>query len=69
MNGDRERLHALVVEQEHHEAGQPEEGDGGADDAGQTAPGTPSASPASDSEQAQDNLDRMLETGEENPIS
>ena len=67
MKGDRERLQDLVREHEQHEQRQPTTGDAAT---GQVAPGSsPAPQPRSDSDQAQANLDRMLETGEENPIS
>jgi hypothetical protein len=70
VNSDHERLHDLVVEREQGEASQPEESPTGDTGTGQMTPRSPSASsPTSDSEQAQANLERMLETGEENPIS
>lgn len=70
MHGDRERIHALNLELEAQD--QP----GGAESADreETKPaadqsGTSPTSSLSDSEQAQANLERMLESGEENPIS
>ena len=69
MHGDRERLHALVVEHEERAAREEEERK---DDAAKTGNGvneaSSAASPKSDSEQAQANLERMLETGEEDPV-
>lgn len=70
MSSDHERLHELVVEQERHDAQQRESCAADSADTGQTAPHpTFDSSPMTDSEQAQTNLERMLETGEENPIS
>ena len=70
VNSDHERLHDLVVEREQGEASQPGEPSAGDARLGEMTPRSPSTpSPASDSEQAQANLERMLETGEENPIS
>jgi len=70
MHGDRERIHALNLELEAQdrpdraENTDREEADPAADQTG-TSP----TSSLSDSEQAQANLERMLENGEENPIS
>ena len=57
MENDRERLRELVTDPELHEL--PEDAE---DDSADQAE-------RKDSDQAQDNLERMLETGEENPIS
>ena len=67
MSSDHEQLHEMVIERERHEAHQRENSAAETATAGQTAPR--SLSEPSDSEQAQTNLERMLETGEENPIS
>jgi hypothetical protein len=70
MKSDHERLHTMVVEQEQETARNPEKDDANCGDTEQMDTERSSPSPtASDSEQAQDNLERMLETGEENPIS
>ena len=70
MSSDHEQLHELVVERERHDAHQRESRATDTADTGQTAPhSTSDSSPMTDSEQAQTNLERMLETGEENPIS
>lgn len=70
MSSDHEQLHELVVERERHEAHQRENCAADTAGVGQTAPQPRSdSSPTTDSDQAQINLERMLETGEENPIS
>ena len=57
MENDHERLRELETDPEQHETPTDAE----------DAPADPAE--RSDSNQAQDNLERMLETGEENPIS
>jgi len=70
MKGDRERLHDLVVEQEQRGVGQPEAHESGDAIASHVTPRSSVSTPhEKDSDQAEANLDRMLETGEENPIS
>jgi len=70
VKDDRERLHDLVVEQEEHEAEEAQVRGTAEAHAGQPAPRTAAAAPpTSNSDQAQANLEKMLETGEENAIS
>lgn len=66
MKDDRTRLRELVVEQTQHEEREPDGSGANTVDSRRAAHRSPTAP---DSEQAQDNLERMLETGEENPIS
>lgn len=66
MKDDRTRLRELVSEQAPHEERQPDGSGANTVDSRHAAHRLPTTP---DSEQAQDNLERMLETGEENPIS
>ena len=61
MTDDHAQRPTLDQDPEQHEVEQ----DAAAPEAGNDQPAAPSE--RSDSEQAQDNLERMLETGEENP--
>lgn len=63
MTEDRAQRRELPHDLEQHEA----DYDATTPEAGDDPPAAPSE--RSDSEQAQDTLARMLETGEENPIS
>lgn len=70
MDGDHERIHELRQKLEQQERVR-DLGEPGAQDQEPAASqgGTEPVPEPSDSEQAEANLDQMLETGEENPIS
>ena len=67
MTDDDVQTRHLREELEHDPEQHEVDHDAGAPEASNDQPAAPSE--RSDSEQAQDTLERMLETGEENPIS